>query len=83
MEVKCVDEILKAQTQQDNNNHWYQTHQLSAISSMLCPHLLTLMIEERLNLRPDAVNIGAMNGCDCNYLDKYDDALIYDDAPTT
>ena len=23
MEVKCMDEILKTQTQQDNNNHWH------------------------------------------------------------
>ena len=83
MEVKCVDEILKAQTQQDNNNHWYQAHELSAISSVLCPHLLTSMIEEWLNLGLDAVNIGAMNGYDGNYLDKYDDALIDDNAPTT
>ena len=50
---------------------------------MLCPHLLTSMIEERLNLGSDAVNIGAMNGYDGDYLDKYDDALIDDDAPTT
>ena len=83
MEVKHVDEILKAQTQQDNNNHWHQAHELLAISSMLCPHLLTSMIEEWLNLGSDAVNIGAMNGHDGNYLDKYDDALVDDDAPTT
>ena len=31
MEVKRVDEILKARTQQDNNNHWYWAHELSAI----------------------------------------------------
>ena len=48
MEVKHVDEILKARTQQDNNNHWYWAHELSTISSMLCPHLLTSMIEERI-----------------------------------
>ena len=50
---------------------------------MLCPHLLTSMIEERHNLRSDVVNIRAMNGYDGNYLDKYDDALIDDDTPTT
>ena len=58
MEVKHVDEILKARAQQDNNNHWYQAHELLAISSVLCPHLLTSMIEERLNLGSDAVNWG-------------------------
>ena len=61
MEVKCVDEILKARTQQDKNNHWYRAHELLAISSVLCPHLLTSMIEEWLNLGSDAINIGAMN----------------------
>ena len=83
VEVKCVDEILKARTQQDNNNNWYWAHELSAISSVLCPHLLTLMIEEWLNLRSDAVNIGAMNGYDDKYLDKYDDALFDDITLTT
>ena len=83
VEVKRVDEILKAQTQQDNNNHWYRAHELWAISSVLCPHLLTSLIEKRLNLRLDAVNIEAMNGHDGNNLDKYDDALIDDDAQTT
>ena len=83
VEVKRVDEILKARTQQDNNNNWYRAHELSAISSVLCPHLLTLMIEEWLNLRSDAVNIGAMNGYDDKYLDKYDDALFDDITLTT
>ena len=83
MEVKCVNEILKTQTQQDNNNHWYLTHELLAISSVLCPRLLTSMIEEWLNLRSDAINIGTMNCYDSSYLDKYDDAPIDNDASTT
>ena len=37
MEVKPVDEILKARTQQDDNNHWYWAYELSAISSV-CVH---------------------------------------------
>ena len=41
------------------------------------------MIEEWLDLRSDVVNIGAMNGYDGNYLDKHDDSLIDDNAPTT
>ena len=45
MEVERVDELLKARTQQDNNNQSYQAHELSTISSVLCPHLLTSMIE--------------------------------------
>ena len=83
MEVKCVNEILKTRTQQDNNNHWYPAHELSAISSMLCPYLLTSMIEERLNLGSDAINIGATNSYDGSYLDKYDDVPIDNDASTT
>ena len=83
MEVKCVDEILKAQTQQDNNNHWYRACELSVISSVLCPHLLTLMIEERLNLGSNAINIGAMNCYDDSYLDNCDYALIDNDASAT
>ena len=83
MEVKRVDEILKPRTQQDNNNHWYRAHDLSAISSVLCPQLLTLMIEEWLNLGSNAINIGAMNCYDSSYLDKYEDALIDNDALTT
>ena len=61
IEVKCMDEILKARTQQDNNNHWYWAHELSVISSVLCPHMLTSMIEEWLNLGSDAINIGAID----------------------
>ena len=82
MEVKCVDEILKARTQQDNNNQWYQAHELSAISSM-CPHMLTSMIEEWLNLGSDAINIGAMNCYDDSYLDNCDNVLTDNDASTT
>ena len=52
MEVQCVDEILKVRSQQNNNNNLFRTSELSTISSILCPHLLTLMIEEWLNLDP-------------------------------
>ena len=83
MEVKCVDEILKARTQHDDNNHCYRMSELSTISSVLCPHLLTSMIEEWLNLRSDAINIGAMNCYDDSYLDNCDDVLIDNDASTT
>ena len=41
------------------------------------------MIEEWLNLRSDAINIGAMNCYDGSYLDNCDDALINNDALTT
>ena len=83
MEVKCVDEILKVRSQQNDNNNWYQASELSTISSVLRPHLLTLMIEEWLNLGSNAINIGAMNCYDESYLDNCDDALIDDNASTT
>ena len=73
----------KARTQQDSNNHWYRACELSAISSMLCPHLLTLMIEEQLNLRSDVINIGAMDCYDDSYLDNCDNALIDNNASAT
>ena len=82
MEVQCVDEILKVRSQQNHNN-LFRTSELSTISSVLCPHLLTLMIEERLNLGSDAINIGAMNCYEESYLDKGDDAIVDDEAPTT
>ena len=78
-----MDEILKDRTQQDNNNHWHRASELSTISSVLCPHLLTSMIEKQLNLRFDAINIGAMNCYDVSYLDNCNDALIENDASTT
>ena len=45
--------------------------------------MLTLMIEEWLNLGSDAINIGAMDCYDDSYLDNCDDALIDNDVSTT
>ena len=73
MEAQHVDEVLKACSQYSNNNV-FKTNELSIISSALCPHLLTSMIEARTNLGSDAINIGAMNCYDGNYLDNGDDA---------
>ena len=77
-----MDEILKVRSQQNNNNNWSRASELSTISSVLCPHLLTSMIEEWLNLGSDAINIGAMNCYDESYLDNCDNALIDDNAST-
>ena len=41
------------------------------------------MIEERLNLGSNAINIGAMNCYEESYLDNGDDAIVDDEAPTT
>ena len=80
MEAQYVDEILKVRSQQNDNNNLFRTSELSTISSVLCPHLLTLMIEAQLNLGSDAINIGAMNWYEESYLD--DDAIVEDKTPT-
>ena len=82
MEAQHVDEILKSRSQYSNNNV-FKTNELSIISLALCPHLLTLMIEARTNLGSDAINIGAMNSYDGNYLDNDDDAIKEDEIPMT
>ena len=82
MEAQHVDEILKARSQHNNNNV-FKTSELSIISSVLCPHLLTSMIEARTNLGSDAINIGAMNCYDGNYLDNGDNAIKEDEIPMT
>ena len=81
IEVQYVDEILKIQSQQNNNNNMFQTNELSTISLILCPHLLTLMIEARTNLGSDAINIGAMNCYDGDYLDNGDDTTMENETP--
>ena len=81
-EVQYVDEILRVRSQQNNNNV-FKTSELSTLSSVLCPHLLTSMIKARTNLGSDVINIGAMNCYDGNYLDNGDDAIMEDGTPTT
>ena len=81
IEVQYVDEILKVQSQQNNNNNVFKTSELSTISLVFCPHLLTLMIEAWTNLGSDAINIGAMNCYDGDYLDNGDDAIMENEIP--
>ena len=78
-----MDEILKVRSQQNDNYNVFKTSELSTISSVLCPHLLTSMIEARLNLGSDAINIGTMNCYEENYLDNSDDVIVEDETPTT
>ena len=82
MEARHVDEVIKAHSQHNNNNV-FKTSELSIISSVLCPHLLTSMIEARTNLGSDAINIDAMNCYDGNYLDNGDDAIQEGEIPMT
>ena len=83
IEVQYVDEILKVRSQQNNNNNVFKTSELSTISSVLCLHLLTSMIEAQTNLGSDAINIGALNCYDGDYLDNGDDANMENEIPTT
>ena len=83
MEAQYVDEILKVRSQQNDNNNVFKTSELSTISSVLCPHLLTSMIEAQINLGSDAINIGAMKWYEEIYLDNGDDAIVEDETPTT
>ena len=82
MEAQYVDEILKIRSQQNDNNNVYKTSELSTILSVLCPHLLTLMIEAQINLGSDVINIGVLNCYEENYLDNGDDAIVEDETPT-
>ena len=83
MEAQYVDEILKVRLQQINNNNVFKTSVLSTISSVLCLHLLTLMIEARTNFGSDVIHIGTVNCYDGNYLDNGDNAIMEDETPTT
>ena len=82
MEAQYVDDILKIRSQQNDNNNVFKTSELSTISSVLRRHLLTLMIETRINLGSDVINIGTMNCYEESYLDNGDDAIVEDETPT-
>ena len=82
MEAQHVEEVLKANSQHNNNN-MFKINELSIISLVLCTHLLTSMIEAWTNLGSDAINIGAMNSYDGNYLDNGDNAIKEDEIPMT
>ena len=82
IETNHMDKVLKACSQCINNN-MFKTNELSTISSVLYPHLLTSMIEARANLGSDAINIGAMNCYGGNYLDNGDDAIKENEFPMT
>ena len=82
IETQHIDKVLKARSQCINNN-MFKTNELSTISSVLCPHLLTSMIEARANLGSDAINICAMNCYGGNYLDNGDDAIKENEFPMT
>ena len=82
LEAQHVDEVLKDHSQHNNNNMLLSS-ELSTISSALCPHLLTLMIEARTNLGSNAINIGAMNCNYGDYMDNGDEVIKEDEIPMT
>ena len=49
MEALHMDKVLQS-CSQCNNNNIFKTSELSMISSVLCPYLLTSMVETRTNL---------------------------------
>ena len=82
IETLHMDKVLQS-CSQCNNNNVFKTSELSMMSSALCPYLLTSMIEARTNLGSDAINIGATNCYNGDYLDDGDDAVEEDEIPMT
>ena len=74
MEALHMDKVLQSHSQ-CNNNNIFKTSELSMISSALCPYLLSSMIEARTDLGSDAINIGATNCYNGDYLDNGDDEI--------
>ena len=82
MEAQHVDKVLQSRSPYNNNNV-FKTSELSIISSALCPYLLTSMTEAQTNLGSDAINIGATNCYNGDYLGNGDDAVEEDEIPMT
>ena len=58
-----------------NNINIFKMNELSMISSVLCLYRFTSMVEARTNLGSDAINIGATNCYNEDYLDNDDDEI--------
>ena len=82
MEALHMDKVIQSHSQ-CNNNGVFRTSELPMISSALCPYLFTSMIEARTNLGSDAINIGATNCYNGDYLDNGDDAVEDNEIPMT
>ena len=70
-----MDKVIQSRSQYNNIN-MFKMDELSTISSVLCPYRFTSMVEARTNLGADAINIGATNCYDGNYLEYNDDELL-------
>ena len=74
MEALHMDKVIQSRSQ-CNNINIFKTNELSMISSVLCPYQFTSMVEERTNLGSNAINIGATNCYDKDYLENDDDEI--------
>ena len=74
MKALHMDKVIQSRSP-CNNINIFKMNELSMISSILCPYRLTSMVEARTNLRSDAINIGATNCYNEDYLDNNDDEL--------
>ena len=77
-----MDKVIQSHSQCSNNDV-FKTSELPMISSALCPYLLTSMIEARINLGSNAINIGATNCYNGDYVDNGDDAVEDNEIPMT
>ena len=69
-----MDKVIQSRSQ-CNDINTFKVNELSMISSVLCPYRLTSMVEARTNLGTDAINIGATNCYNGDYLDNDHDKL--------
>ena len=69
MEALHMDKVIQSRSQ-CNNINTFKTSELSMILSVLCLFQLTSMIEARTNLEINAINIGATNYNNGDYLDN-------------
>ena len=74
MEVLHMDKVIQSRSQ-CNNINIFKMNELSTISSVLCLYQFTSMVEARTNLGSDAINIGATNCYNEDYLDNSDDEI--------
>ena len=74
MEALHMDTVIQSRSQ-CNNINIFKMNELSMISSVLCPYQFTSMVEARTNLGSDAINIGATNCYNEDYLENNDDEL--------
>ena len=69
MEALHMDKVIQSRSQ-CNNINTFKMDELSVISSVLCPYRFTSMVEAWTNLGADAINIGATNCYNGDYLEN-------------